>query len=705
MTQTSSRPTQLYALLIGIDYYTGNQAPDGAVYESLNGCVNDVLGAQKFLQQRLKLDDARILKLTATNLGLGAQEKPDAQPTRKNIIAAFDTLTNTAHTGDQIYIHYAGHGGRAVTLYPDLKGAAGVDESIVPMDIGSPDVNYVRDLEIATLLKRMVDKGLVVTLVLDSCHSGGATRGNPNARVRSARGNQIDRATRRIDKLVGAPQELQALWTNTPKTRTRGVEAVSGWLPEPKGYVMLAACRANELANEDEFGGAAHGALSYWLLDSLQNVTAETTYKQLHARLVGKVHTRFAAQTPQLEGDINRTLFGSAQLASRFAINVLSYDANKNQVRVNVGQAGLVNVGATLALYPNGAQDFSDVQARQALAQVTELGGGDSIATVTEILNTAEPIDAGSQAVVLNAGRLDLVRAVALVARDELEASLNQQDALRAARDALTAEQQKRAANGEMSLLELVAENVSPKYQVSVNARGEYEIGDSVGAAYPNLTPALRVDDPLAPGQVAQRLEHLARYHAIVELENYDEDSPLAGKLVAQLLRPPPTWQRGQKLELAACAILETNDTLGVGEYFILQLTSKSKKVLNFAVLDLAPDWSVTQILPGDQEAMASIEPGKMITKVYRTTLGEGYQRGTDILKVIATTETGSFRWLEMKALGGGPRRTRGALAPRSALDALLNSINFPTTRGVETARAASQEWTVAQAQLNIARA
>lgn len=705
MTETAVSQAKLYALLIGIDFYSGNEAPDGAVYESLNGCVNDVLGAQKFLQQRLKLDDAHLYKLTATNLGLGVKEAPAKQPTRKNIIAAFDALTNTAQAGDQVYIHYAGHGGRAVTIYPELKGIDGLDESIVPLDIGSPDVNYVRDLEIATLLKRMVDKGLIVTLVLDACHSGGATRGNPHARVRSARGNQIDRAVRRIDQLVGTPQEIQALWTNAPKTRTRGVEAVSGWLPEPKGYVMLAACRANELANEDEFGEAIHGALTYWLLDALQNVTAETTYKQLHERLVGKVHTRFAAQTPQLEGDLTRALFGSEHLASRFAVNVLSYDADKKQVRVNVGQSGLVNVGATLAIYPSGTQDFGDVKTRQALAQVTELGGGDSIATVTEILNATKPIDAGSQAVVLNTGRLDLVRGVALVTRADLNAALDQEKALHAVRDAITAAQAEHATAGETTLIELAAENGSPQYQVSVNARGEYEIGDSVGAPYPNLTPALRVDDPHAAEHIVQRLEHLARYHAIVELENYDDDSPLAGKLGAQLLKPPPTWQRGQKLDLAACAGLDANDTLGVGEFFIFQLTNKSKKVLNFAALDLAPDWSVAQILPGEDEATASIEPGKMIYKVFRTTLNDAYTTGTDILKVLATTETGSFRWLELKALGGGPRGTRGASVPHSALDVLLNSITFPTTRGVETVRTASQEWVAVQVQLNIARA
>lgn len=702
MTDMTPRSPELYALLVGIDFYSANEAADGAFYASLRGCVSDIAEMEKLLRTRWQLDDAHLFKLTATDLGIAPLEPPEQLPTRKNIIAAFDAVTQTARAGDPVYIHYSGHGGRAATIFPDLKGADGLDESIVPTDIGEPGGNYVRDLELATLLQRMVEKGLVVTLVLDSCHSGGATRGNPNARVRTAQNNQIDLAPRPIDNLVGTPQALQAQWRDARGAKTRGVEAVSGWLPEPNGYLLLAACRANELANEDEFGGAPHGALTYWLLDALQTISPETTYEQLHQRLVGKVHTRFVSQTPQLEGEITRKVFGSERIAARPSINVLAYDAVRNEVRVNIGQSGLVEVGATLALYPPDARDFGDVKARLALAQITALGGGDSIAAVTEIFDATKLPDAGSQAVVLNSARLDLVRRAAFVTRSDFDAQLSQAAALRTVQDALAAARAQHAERGELSLVEPAPENVSPQYQMSVNARGEYEIGDAVGTPYPNALPALRVNDANAAAEVVRRLEHLAQYHAIVELENGDDLSPLADKLVAQILLPPSSWQRGSRIDFAACTRLDANEKLQTGDYFILHLANTSRFVLNFAVLDLASDWSVTQILPGANEATATLEPGRTTYQVFRARLPDGIALGAETFKIIATTETGSFRWLEMGALGAGMRGTRGAQTPRTALDALLQSIAFPTARGADKARAAGEEWTTTQIQFTM---
>jgi hypothetical protein len=65
-------------------------------------------------------------------------------------------------------------------VYEGLKGSDGVDEALVPMDIETmcdgEYGKYLRDIEIASLLKKMVDKKLVARVVIDSCHSGSARR-------------------------------------------------------------------------------------------------------------------------------------------------------------------------------------------------------------------------------------------------------------------------------------------------------------------------------------------------------------------------------------------------------------------------------------------------------------------------------------------------------------------------------------------------
>lgn len=77
-------------------------------------------------------------------------------PTYENIVNKFKEVTAKAQPQDLVYIHYSGHGGRAKTIYEDIKGFAAFDEALVPTDIGQPNSRYLRDLELAKLLDDMV---------------------------------------------------------------------------------------------------------------------------------------------------------------------------------------------------------------------------------------------------------------------------------------------------------------------------------------------------------------------------------------------------------------------------------------------------------------------------------------------------------------------------------------------------------------------
>src|SRR6185436_7617161 len=127
------RNSNVYALLIGIDLYLPNVLPDGSYFPSLGGCVRDVLQLEQFIRDRLLSTEEQILKLTAHYNGEGhLSEPPEDWPTYENIVAAFKKLTDLAHAGDQVYIHYSGHGGRTPTMFPEVKGPTGLDNSLIP---------------------------------------------------------------------------------------------------------------------------------------------------------------------------------------------------------------------------------------------------------------------------------------------------------------------------------------------------------------------------------------------------------------------------------------------------------------------------------------------------------------------------------------------------------------------------------------------
>ncbi|MUH00920.1 hypothetical protein F7734_55120 [Scytonema sp. UIC 10036] len=389
MSQTASSTSKVYALLIGIDCYLPNKLSDGSSYKNLTGCVRDINQVEVFLKNSLDVSDSQIFKLTASqsegsNL---LKEPPQLLPTYENIVNKFQEITELAQPQEHVYIHYSGHGGRATTIYPKLKGSYSYDEALVPMDIGNPQARYIRDLELAQLLQNMVNKGLLVTVVLDSCHSGGAVRGEvKESNVRGLGKNTIDITVRPQESLVPLSDRIVETWQSKQKS-TRRTIATSGWLPEPKGYVLLAACRDDEYAYEYAFEGQqTHGALTYWLLDSLQKLGNETTYRDLHNRILAKVNTQFARQTPMLQGECDRIIFGSRSVSSQPTIFVKQVDLEKKRVLLQAGEAQGLHKGAEFAIYQLGTTDFTNTSNRVAVAKIVQVLAQESWAEITTIL-------------------------------------------------------------------------------------------------------------------------------------------------------------------------------------------------------------------------------------------------------------------------------------------------------------------------------
>ncbi|ESW05450.1 hypothetical protein PHAVU_011G180200 [Phaseolus vulgaris] len=143
------------AVLIGINY-PGTKA-------ELKGCINDVWRMHRCLVDRYGFSKDDITVMIDT-------DKSYKEPTGKNIRSALTSLIRSAEAGDVLFVHYSGHG----TRLPAETGEdddTGYDECIVPSDM-----NLITDDDFREFVDG-VPSGCKLTIVSDSCHSGGLIDG------------------------------------------------------------------------------------------------------------------------------------------------------------------------------------------------------------------------------------------------------------------------------------------------------------------------------------------------------------------------------------------------------------------------------------------------------------------------------------------------------------------------------------------------
>eukprot|EP00759_Apiculatamorpha_spiralis_P002153 PhF_6_TR10801/c1_g1_i3/m.17386 len=145
----------LKSLFIGINYF-GQQG-------ELRGCVNDVR-MMKGLVERFGFttQNSRILVDDASFPGR------HGDPTRANILEAFQWLVAGAKPGDTLFLHYSGHGSQMKDNNGDE--ADGQDETLVPVDYSSNGM--IRDDDIFRIIVGSLPEGVRLTAVMDCCHSG-----------------------------------------------------------------------------------------------------------------------------------------------------------------------------------------------------------------------------------------------------------------------------------------------------------------------------------------------------------------------------------------------------------------------------------------------------------------------------------------------------------------------------------------------------
>lgn len=309
------------ALLIGINNYQ----PEGTNAQHSDGCVEGRCALSKFENLRGAVNDAQSMSdlLTSPKFGFpvnqivlltnpapplpptGVTVLPAAETSHDGILAAMQKyLVDDPKSGDTVVFYDASHGslrinsqGNKLTVLVNGKYVH-ADSTLVPSDAykGGYDI---RDREMARIFNAALDKGIHLTVIFDSCHSGGISRGI--------------RAKYRERVLPFDPRDINQAPDVLPDGRPRAAPTERDENPA----LVFSAAQQDQTAKEMPLSDAVtepHGAFTAALVETLQTLPAQTPasviYQRVRAILEGSSVTD---QEPDLDATAKRRqqpLFG-----------------------------------------------------------------------------------------------------------------------------------------------------------------------------------------------------------------------------------------------------------------------------------------------------------------------------------------------------------------------------------------------------------
>lgn len=299
----------------------------------------------------------------------------DREATKKGILSALDDLKNRVNKGDIVVIHYSGHGQQIFDSEEDggLDEADGLDEALVPYDaLASYKFNYegenhIRDDLLGDIVAEFRNKlgadGQIL-IVLDSCHSGSATRGTGSYRGTT---NPF------------IPDDWEAP-TYLGKTRESLIERVP--LKENAApFILITGASAGELNYEYIKGKNKFGSLSYAFSQAMNDLETDFTYRQLFAEISAIMNVIAPDQRPTIEGDMDYKLFKGDYVIQQPYFEVIQVTNFKDKIHINAGEIQRIFEDTSVFVLPKGSLEVesSKVLAKgnviisKALSSVIEL--------------------------------------------------------------------------------------------------------------------------------------------------------------------------------------------------------------------------------------------------------------------------------------------------------------------------------------------
>ena len=366
-----SEEGQRWAVFFACNEYKSSSIPD------LKGTHNDVDSLSTVLIRSFGFSKERMRIVR------------DEEATRAGILAVLNHTVREVGPQDTLYVHFSGHGSQVKDSGGDEGKDDGLDETILPHDARTPGVADITDDELGEIFSRL--KSQSVLIVLDSCHSGTATRGLTGLQVRSV-----------------PPDTRLDLYARS------GTRAV---VPIESRYVLMTGAAAHQSALDGPVDGKFYGLFSYSLSRALAQMKPGATPRHVfpqverELRRVQDLLGRRTMPEPQLEASedrLTKPLFASSATQTRHPKAVARRPwlyvkpLDERTALLVDGTKLWGSPGSLWGIYPPGERRFQPGRA-MATARVTENRDGDSVLRIVSRVKTVKSIPPASRAVSMGA--------------------------------------------------------------------------------------------------------------------------------------------------------------------------------------------------------------------------------------------------------------------------------------------------------------
>ncbi len=314
-----------YAIIIAVGDY-----PAKTGWSSISSANDVPLIKNTLMKQNFKTENITVLS--------------NAAATRAGILSAIEDLQSRVKPGDIVVIHYSGHGQQIFDNNGDEIDD--LDEAIVPYDAlvrytsNYKGENHIRDDELANIFahfRNALGSNGQLLVLLDSCHSGSATRGG------KARG--------------GEAKFVPPNWTPTSEKNTPGsglVEKITV-KSDAAPFVMLSGASADELNYEYE----GYGSLSFAFSKAMNELGSDFTYRKLFSAIAANMNVISPKQTPTIEGDADYKLFKGEYVKQQPYYETTKV-ARADVIKIGAGKLQRLFDGTTVNILPAGTSKVEE---------------------------------------------------------------------------------------------------------------------------------------------------------------------------------------------------------------------------------------------------------------------------------------------------------------------------------------------------------